>query len=138
MLKSFPWLFSGLGEFKGPPHNSLERQRHVPLATTAQVTSKLTRMEQLGIIRKVDDLSDWCAGMVIVPKANGSIRICCDYTRLNGSVKRERHILPSVEHLLAIIQCAKVFMKLDANSGFHQIPLDEAAQLLTTFISPMG
>lgn len=147
-LEAFPRLFSGLGEFKGPPHKihlkesatpySITVPRRVPFAMIDKVASELKRLEQFGVIRKVEDPTDWCAGMVIVPKANGSIRICCDFTRLNESVRRERHILPSVDHLLGSIQCAKVFTKLDANCGFHQIPLDTASQRLTTFITPFG
>ena len=33
---------------------------------------------------------------------------------------------------------AKVFTKLDALKGYHQCPLAEASQLLTTFITPFG
>ena len=69
-----------------------------------KVAEELKKMEKQGIIRKVDEPTDWCAGMVIVPKPNGSLRICGDFTRLNECVRRERHILPSVEHLLAGIQ----------------------------------
>ena len=148
VLVAFPKIFSGLGEFKGPPHKihlkesatpySITVPRRVPFAMIDKVASELKRLEQFGVIRKVEDPTDWCAGMVIVPKANGSIRICCDFTRLNESVRRERHILPSVDHLLGSIQRAKVFTKLDANSGFHQIPLDAASQRLTTFITPFG
>ena len=32
----------------------------------------------------------------------------------------------------------KIFSKLDAASGFYQIPLDEESRLLTTFITPFG
>ena len=32
----------------------------------------------------------------------------------------------------------EVFTKLDANSGYWQVPLDEDSQLLTTFITPFG
>ena len=102
------------------------------------MAEELKKMERQGIIRKVDEPTDWCAGMVIVPKPNGSLRICGDFTHLNECVRCERHILPSVEHLLASIQGAKLFSKLDANSGFHQIPLDEASQVFTTFITLRG
>lgn len=144
----FPALFSGLGEFKGLPYKislkenaspySLAVPRRLPIPMTERVAQELKRMEKLGVIRKVEQPTDWCAGMVIVPKANGTIRICCDFTRLNESIRRERHVLPSVQHLLASIQRAQFFTKLDANSGFHQIPLDPSSQLLTTFITPFG
>ena len=47
-------------------------------------------------------------------------------------------MLPSIEHLLADVQGATYFSKLDANSGFHQVPRDSESQLLTTFITPSG
>ena len=46
--------------------------------------------------------SDWCAGMV---EQNGKVRICVDLTKLNESVCRERHILPSVEQTNANRKC---------------------------------
>ena len=65
-------------------------------------------------------------------------RICVDVTKLNQSVCRECHILPSVEQVLAQIGNAKVFSKLDANSGFWQIELTPESAKLTTFITPYG
>uniref|UniRef100_A0AAQ6ADS4 ribonuclease H n=1 Tax=Amphiprion ocellaris TaxID=80972 RepID=A0AAQ6ADS4_AMPOC len=59
-------------------------------------------------------------------------------THLNKWVRRERHILPAVDHTLAMLSGAKVFTKLDATSGFWQIPLAEESRLLTTFIIPFG
>ena len=46
-----------------------------------------------------------------------------ELTKLNESVCRERHLFPSVEKILAQLDGAKVFSKLDANSGFWQIEL---------------
>ena len=74
----------------------------------------------------------------MVPKKNGSVRICVDLKPLNSSVLREIHPLPTVEDILAQLSGAKVFSKLDANSGFWQIPLTEESRLLTTFITPYG
>ena len=95
-------------------------------------------MEKMGVITRIEEATDWCTGMVIVPKPSGKVRICVDLTNLNESVCRERHILPSVEQTLAPIGGAKHFSKLDANSGYWQIQLDTESSKLTTFITPIG
>ncbi|UYV66095.1 K02A2.6-like [Cordylochernes scorpioides] len=51
---------------------------------------------------------------------------------------REVHPMPVVEHMLGQLGKARFFSKLDANSGFHQIPLSPDCQHLTTFITPFG
>ena len=73
--------------------------------------------------------------MVVVPKSKNRVRICVDLTRC---VKRERHPLPGVDQTLAQLAGVKLFTKLDANSGFWQIPLSPDSALLTTFITPFG
>ena len=80
----------------------------------------------------------WCAAIVVVPKKSGDIRICVDLQPLNENVLREIHPIPRVDDILAQLAGAKVFSKLDANSGFWQIPLSKKSQLLTTFITPFG
>jgi hypothetical protein len=75
---------------------------------------------------------------VVIPKKNGSVRICVDLKHLNKSVMRELHLLPRVDETLAQLQGARVFSKIDANCGFWQIPLAKMSQLLTTFITPFG
>jgi len=95
-------------------------------------------MEQQNIITRVEGPTDWCAGFVVVPKPNKKVCICVDLTQLNKCVKRERHILLSVDHTLAQLCNAKIFSKIDANSGFWQIELSKQSSLLTTFITPFG
>ncbi len=46
--------------------------------------------------------------------------------------------MPSTDHTLAQLGEAVIFSKLDANSGFWQIPLSEKSSRLTTFITPFG
>ncbi|BES98796.1 Hypothetical protein NTJ_11610 [Nesidiocoris tenuis] len=95
-------------------------------------------MKANGIISKVEEAPEWCSSIVVVPKKNGAIRMCGDFTELNHSIVRERLFLPSSEETLANIGDAKVFSKLDARMGFWQVPLSENSRKLTTFITPFG
>ena len=143
----YPVLFKGLGTFKreyeiklkqnAQPH-ALYTARTVSLPLRKQVKEELNRMESLGVITKIEQATEWCAGMVVVPKKSGSVRICVDFRALNESVLREVHPLPTVDETLAHLSGASVFSKLDANSGFWQIPLADSTKHLTTFITPYG
>ena len=63
---------------------------------------------------------------------------CVDLTKLNNTVLREHHALPSVDHLLARPAGSRIFSKLDCNAGFHQIPLAPESARLITFTTPFG
>ncbi|CAL9703681.1 unnamed protein product [Knipowitschia caucasica] len=118
---------------------SISTPRRISLPLLPKVKEELYRMERQGVISKVEQPTEWCAPMVVVPKpAQERVRICSDLTQLNKSVLRERHQLPSVENTLGQLSGAKVFSKLDANAGFWQIPLSKDSSLLTTFITPFG
>ena len=144
-VKEFPKLFQGLGKLQCQSYSislcndaqpyALSTPCRVAIPLLPKVEAELMRMQELGVIEKVDQATEWCSGMVVVPKANGKVRICVN---LNASICRERHILPSVEQTLAQIGGAKVVTKLDANSGFWQVELSEDSSLLTTFVTPFG
>ena len=91
-------------------------------------------MEEMGVISGVTQPTPWCAGMVVL-KSSGEVRICVDLKPLNESVLREVYPSPNVDEQLS---GATLFSKLDANSGFWQIPLAEESKLYTTFITPFG
>ena len=146
-VAEFPSLFSGLGCLEGDYTISLKKDakpytvstpRRVAIPLQKRVHEELQRMEQLGVIIPVTTPTEWCAGMVVVPKSNNKVRICVDLTHLNESVQRERHLLPAVDQTLAQLAGAKIFSKIDANSGFWQVPLAPESALLTTFITPFG
>ncbi|XP_075740610.1 uncharacterized protein LOC119165085 [Rhipicephalus microplus] len=137
-------LFQGLGTLKdeytillrpGAVPFSLSVPRRIPIPLRGVVRHELDKLEEGGVIRKVDNLTPWCSGLVVVRKADGSYRLCVDLTQLNKVVLRERHILPTVEQVLGD---ATVFSKLDATASFHQVKLSANSQELTTFITPFG
>ncbi|XP_043232854.1 uncharacterized protein K02A2.6-like [Amphibalanus amphitrite] len=118
--------------------SAVHTARNVPFPLLKSVKQELERMEDAGIIRSVSEPTDWCAPMVPVPKGGGSVRITVDYKNLNKCVKREIHPIPTVEQLTAELAGSSIYSKLDASSGFYQLPLDRESQLLTTFLTPFG
>ena len=147
IISQYPSLFTGLGTFaceytiKIKPNSqpfALNTPRNIPLPQRSKVKCELQRMQSLGVISPVEQPTPWCAAMVVVPKDSGAVRICVDLKPLNENVLREVHPMPKVDITLAQLSGATVFSKLDANSGFWQIPLAEESKLLTTFITPFG
>ena len=145
--KTFPSLFQGLGCMDGvyeiklddsvTPFN-LTTPRRIPIPLLPKVKEELGRMEQMGVIEQIDQPTQWCSSIVVVPKRNGSVRICGDFVQLNKAVQREVHQMPTTEQTLAKLSGAKIMSKLDANSGFWQRKLSENSKLVTTFITPWG
>ena len=145
--EDYPRLFGQLGQLPdqfviklkdGALPYSLAVPRRLPIGLRDATEKELRRMEEMGVIEAVEGHSAWCAGMVVAPKTSGEVRICVDLTELNKSVKRENFPLPRVEDTLALLEGSAVFSKLDANSGFWQIDLEEGSRQFTTFITPFG
>ena len=95
---------------------------------------------RLGVVKEVAEPTEWVSPMMVVPKKDGSVRICVDYTKLNKPVKRELYHwqLPLAEKMFAKLSSARFFNSLDASSGFWHIPLAEECSSLTAFIIPFG
>jgi transposase InsO family protein len=143
----FPGLFKGLGSIGSDVKIKLKADvapfaqmapRRVPAARRAPLMRELKRMEGMGVISKIDEPTDWCSPCVVVPKKDGRIRLCVDYTKLNAAVKRECHPLPTTEETLGMLGRASYFSKLDANSGYWQMRIHDESKTLTTFITPFG
>ena len=54
--------------------------QRVPIPLLKPVKEDLDCMEDMGIIFPIQELTDWCAGMVPVRKKNGQIRLSVDLT----------------------------------------------------------
>ena len=140
-------LFTGLGCMEGEYTIRLKPDaqpfavftpRRVPVNLLPQLKNELDKLESLGVIKRVDEPTPWVAPIVVIPKKTSGIRLCVDLTQLNNAVLREQYTLPAIDQMLARIAGAKVFSKLDCNSGFYQIPLSNESMLLTTFTTPYG
>ena len=134
------------GKAKGKAQESSDSQpfaittpRRVSIPLLEIVRNELQQMEDLGVIRKVEKPTDWCAGMVVVAKTKGvpeekqKVRICVDLTKLNESVQREKHELPSVNQSGSALRLAgaKVFTK--ARCQFRVLANTSLAQFRRTY-----
>ena len=70
-------------------------------------------------ISKVDQPTAWCAGMVIVPKKTGEVRVCVDLKPLNESVLQEVYPIPKVDDVLRKLAGATVYSMLDHTRNLH-------------------
>ena len=52
--------------------------RKVPASLRETLKKELDMCERLGVISKVNKPTEWVNSLVIVPKANGKLRICMD------------------------------------------------------------
>ncbi|XP_014664198.1 PREDICTED: uncharacterized protein K02A2.6-like [Priapulus caudatus] len=114
--------------------------RRIPFHMRRKVEQKLDRLLELDIFEKVENTpTPWVSPITVVPKRDSeAIRICVDMRNVNTVIKRERHIIPTVDDLIASLNGATTFSKLDLNSGYHQIELDEESRQYTVFSTHVG
>ena len=111
--EKFPKLFTGLGTIKGTeykikltenamPH-AIQVPRRISQPMLPKVKKCLDQMVKDGVIRKLDsnEVSEWLAPIVCVPKSNGQIRICTDLIQLNKYIIRPRSNITTVDEILS-------------------------------------
>ena len=114
------------------------RPRPVPYALKDAVAEKLHDLEKKGIISKIDR-NDWAAPIVVVPKADKSLRICGDYkVTVNRAVESEVYPLPTAEDLFATLSGGQVFTKLDLSNAYQQLELTPESQKYLVINTHLG
>ncbi|XP_041469952.1 uncharacterized protein K02A2.6-like [Lytechinus variegatus] len=140
-------LFTGLGRLRNHEYSIAISQdvepvkcppRTIPHKIRDKVKEELARMEELGVIERVDKPTEWVNQMTVVHKPDGRVRICLDPRGLNTAIRREHFPMPTFEQVAARMAGAQVFSKFDATSGYWQLPLTEKSSYYTTFNSPFG
>ena len=83
----------------------------VPQKVEEEVNKDIEKMLQLGIIRPLT--SPWASPVVIVPKPDGTIRLCVDYRKVNNITKMDAYPIPSRERMIEKVALAKYISKID-------------------------
>ncbi|XP_044166850.1 uncharacterized protein K02A2.6-like [Acropora millepora] len=124
----FENLFGGIGKVKGKvvklhidPDVQPRQQPHrrIPFHVRQDVEKELERLENLDIIEKVTGPPPWVSPIVVVPKSSGQV-------------------MPTIDDLVADLNGATVFSKLDLSSGYHQLELEPESRHITTFSTHVG
>ena len=80
--------------------------------------SEVQKLLDVGVIREVQYL-EWLANIVMVPKKNGSWRMCIDFTTLNKFCLKDEFPLPRIDTLVDAAVWSEMLSMLDCFSGYH-------------------
>ena len=146
IVKNYAEVFRGLGslpftykiQLKENAQPVVHAARRVPAPLKTRLKKELDRMTTMGVIKKIEEPTDWVNSMVCVKKKNGDLRLCMDPQDLNDNIKREHYQIPKREEIIREMAGARYFSKLDASQGFWQLKLDECSTKYCTFNTPFG
>uniref|UniRef100_A0A9J8AN32 ribonuclease H n=1 Tax=Cyprinus carpio carpio TaxID=630221 RepID=A0A9J8AN32_CYPCA len=110
--------------------------RRVPPNQYKEVKDHISRLVRKGVIRESN--SAYASPIVLVRKADGSIRLCVDYRKLNQKTKKDAFPLPRIDESFDALQGACYFSTIDLASGYHQVAMAEGDRHKTAFSTPFG
>lgn len=97
---------------------------------------EISDLVQAGLIEESD--SCYAAPVVLTPKADGTLRLCTDFRKINAQTVPDPYPLPRVEDLIDRVGKAKYLTKLDMTRGYWQVPLNPKSVPLSAFVTPFG
>ena len=117
-------------------HTPRNRAPPRPQSTSnhADIVRQIKVLEEQGIIEKSQ--SAYYSQVLMVPKPDGSKRLCVDYRSLNDCTTDASWPIPNIPEMFRRIalQNPTIFGLMDLTQGYHQAPLTQSAKIYTAFI----
>ena len=98
----------------------------------------LKGFEEQGIIQ--DSTAEWAQPIVMVPKPNGTWRMCVDFRQLNERLIGDAYPLPNIDEIIMQVTMseAQYFTVMDLKNAFHLLELTPESRKYTSFVTPIG
>ena len=116
-----------------PPRHRIYR---VPNADKAELKKTIDDLLLAGHIERAQ--SPYGAGVLFVPKKDGTKRMVVDYRGLNNITVKDIYRTPRIDEALDRMRGAKYFSKLDLRSGFYQVRIKPGHEDRTAFQTEWG
>uniref|UniRef100_A0A8R1HID4 RNA-directed DNA polymerase n=1 Tax=Caenorhabditis japonica TaxID=281687 RepID=A0A8R1HID4_CAEJA len=75
--------------------------------------------------RITESNTPWISPIVLVPKKNGSLRVCLNFRKLNEVTVPDNFPLPRIDSIIEKVGGSKYFSSLDMANGYLQLRLDD-------------
>ena len=113
----------------------ISKPRILPQAYEKDIYKQINDLFGKGVVEISD--SPYASPIVPVVKRDGSIRLCCDYRKLNEKTVLSTFPIPRNENLFDLKK-AEVYTVLDLKSAYWHIALKKDDQYKTAFVVPNG